>query len=601
MTPQEHYKTRVEEFSLQADRLQKKENRLSLARLIVFIASIGLFFGFYSMNHLLAIALFIIGLVAFGRLVLFYNKTEKSRIYARHLETINSLERSCLKGNYSEHPNGSEYIDREHPNSYDLDLFGHASLFQYLNRTTSKPAADKLSEWLRLPAEIDEIPRRQAAIIELKPQIDWRQRMITLGYLNKKAGSDPQSLLKWVKSSGFFPKRTRLKIAVISLSAFVIVLTVFTILFSLPAGVLIPAFAINFFFYFTQGQKISRLHEQVGRSSELLQTYAATIKLIEDETFDANKLKELQQVFISNTPVSLQINRLSKMVSRLDTRLNVMVAIPLNLFLFWDIHCCLALEKWKRSHEGQLEQWFSAMAEFEVLSCFANMAFNNPEWPMPKVTQDYFALESKDMGHPLIPEERRVCNSIAISSGGKTVLVTGSNMSGKSTFLRTCGVNIVLALAGAPVCAAAFTVSHVQVFSSMRISDSLEDNTSSFYAELKRLAAIIKEAEHNPRLFLLLDEILRGTNSNDRYIGSVALIRQLIGYETVSVVATHDLKLADLAAELPEKIDNYHFDVKIDGEELYFDYKLNPGICTSMNASILMKKMGIKIETRDEN
>ncbi len=214
---------------------------------------------------------------------------------------------------------------------------------------------------------------------------------------------------------------------------------------------------------------------------------------------------------------------------------------------------------------------------------------------MPKVTQEYFELEAKDMGHPLIPEERRVCNSITISSGGKTVLVTGSNMSGKSTFLRTCGVNIVLALAGAPVCAAAFTVSHVQVFSSMRISDSLEDNTSSFYAELKRLAAIIKEAEHNPRLFLLLDEILRGTNSNDRYIGSVALIRQLIGYETVSVVATHDLKLADLAEELPEKIDNYHFDVKIDGEELYFDYQLNPGICTSMNASILMKKMGIKI------
>lgn len=597
MTPQEQYKARVEEFGLQADRLQKKENRLSLARLIVFIASIGLFFGFYSMNHLLAIALLTIGLVAFGRLVLFYNKTENSKIYARHLETINYLEEECLQGKFYEYPDGSEYIDREHPNSYDLDVFGHASLFQYLNRTTSKPAADKLSEWLRFPADLDEISRRQAAIAELKPRIDWRQQMITLGYLNKKAGSDPQSLLNWVKSADFFLKRTRLRAVVVGLSTLAIVLTILTILFSLPAGVLIPVFAFNFFFYFSQGQKISRLHEQVGRSSELLQTYAATIKLIEDETFNVDKLKELQQVFISDTPVSLQINRLSKMVSRLDTRFNVMVAVPLNLFLFWDIHCCLALEKWRRSHEGQLEQWFSAMAEFEVLSCLANMAFNNPEWPMPNVIHEYFVLEAKDMGHPLIPEERRVCNSVAISSGGKTVLVTGSNMSGKSTFLRTCGVNTLLALAGAPVCAAEFTVSHVQVFSSMRISDSLEDNTSSFYAELKRLAAIIKEAEHNPRLFLLLDEILRGTNSNDRYIGSVALIRQLIGYETVSVVATHDLKLADLAVQLPEKIDNYHFDVKIDGEELYFDYKLNPGICTSMNASILMKKMGIRIVT----
>jgi DNA mismatch repair ATPase MutS len=182
-----------------------------------------------------------------------------------------------------------------------------------------------------------------------------------------------------------------------------------------------------------------------------------------------------------------------------------------------------------------------------------------------------------------------------VKQGGKIMLVTGSNMSGKSTFLRTCGVNAVLAFAGAPVCARSFVISHVQVFSSMRISDSLEDNTSSFYAELKRLAAIIKTAEQNPKVFLLLDEILRGTNSNDRYTGSVALIKQLIDYGTVGIVATHDLKLADLAKEMHEHIDNYHFDVKIEGEELYFDYKLTQGICTSMNASILMKKMGIKM------
>jgi DNA mismatch repair ATPase MutS len=169
-------------------------------------------------------------------------------------------------------------------------------------------------------------------------------------------------------------------------------------------------------------------------------------------------------------------------------------------------------------------------------------------------------------------------------------------MSGKSTFLRTIGVNSVLAFAGAPVCAESFIISHVQVLSSMRISDSLEDNTSSFYAELKKLASIIKIAENNPRLLLLLDEILRGTNSNDRYTGSVALLKQLSGYRTVALIATHDLKLADLEKEIPDEVDNYHFDVKIDGEELFFDYKLNPGICRSMNASILMKKMGIRLE-----
>jgi DNA mismatch repair ATPase MutS len=326
-----------------------------------------------------------------------------------------------------------------------------------------------------------------------------------------------------------------------------------------------------------------------------LQTYSAAVRLIEDQKFSRSKLQRLQALFTGAVPASASIRRLSQLVNRLDTRLNVMVSVPLNLMFFWDIHCCLALEKWKNEHTHTLFAWFSAMAEFEVLSGFANMAFNNPDWAVPVVVPQYFTMKTENAGHPLIPESRRITNSLHISQSGKTVLVTGSNMSGKSTFLRTCGVNAVLALAGAHACASSFTISRVQVFSSMRISDSLEDNTSSFYAELKRLAAIIHEAEKNQQVFLLLDEILRGTNSNDRYTGSVALIRQLIDYGSVSMVATHDLKLADLAVELPEKIDNYHFDVKIDGEELYFDYKLTPGICTSLNASILMKKMGIRV------
>jgi DNA mismatch repair ATPase MutS len=214
---------------------------------------------------------------------------------------------------------------------------------------------------------------------------------------------------------------------------------------------------------------------------------------------------------------------------------------------------------------------------------------------MPEVIPGYFTFRARNFGHPLIPAGRRVANDIEIDKGGKVLIVTGSNMAGKSTFLRTCGVNTVLALAGAPVCASGLTLSHVQVYSSMRISDSLEDNTSSFYAELKRLASIIRKAEQDPQIFILLDEVLRGTNSNDRFTGSVALMKQLAGYGTVVILATHDLKLAELEKSMPGKINNYHFDVKVDGEELYFDYKLSPGICTSLNASILMKKMGIRV------
>jgi DNA mismatch repair ATPase MutS len=303
----------------------------------------------------------------------------------------------------------------------------------------------------------------------------------------------------------------------------------------------------------------------------------------------------LQESFRGDNPASERIRMLSRLVNRLDSRLNVLVSVPLNLLFFTDIHFCLALEQWKREHAEKVPAWFSAMSEFEVLASLANMAFNNPDWVFPVVVDEYFVFRAEMMGHPLIPVSRRVSNDFSSSGPGKAILVTGSNMSGKSTFLRTCGINTVLALAGAPACALSFVVSHVRVHSSMRISDSLEDNISSFYAELRRLRSIISGAEQNGEMFLLLDEILRGTNSDDRYTGSVALIKQLTGYGSVAMVATHDLRLAQLTGEMPGRIENYHFDVKVSGEELFFDYKLTPGVCSSFNASLLMKKMGIKV------
>lgn len=595
MTPTLQYEERAENFGQQANRLQQRENRLSVARLIAFVSGLVLFFVLISFTVTGAILALVVCMAVFGGLVKVHAATEQQKATNRYLETINRREKECLEGNFASFAGGERYQQREHPYTYDLDIFGNASLFQYINRTTSKPAADRLALWLSDPAPISEIGQRQQAVEELKPQIDWRQQLITLGYSNNKAGNDPAELVKWANSESLFSRRKRTRMVTLGLTLLGVLVTVWIIAFNLPVGLLMPVVAINFLYYFSQARKIEKLHNQVSRSSEMLQTYAATIALIEKGTFQSPGLRTLQGTFTGTTAVSALIRKLSKLVSRLDVRLNVMVSIPLNLFFFWDIHWCLALEKWKRDQCEAMPAWFAAMAEFEVLSSFANMAFNNPDWVMPVVVPEYFTLKAENAGHPLIPAGRRIVNSLEIPGDGTTVLVTGSNMSGKSTFLRTCGVNAVLALAGAPVCATAFTLSHVKVFTSMRISDSLEDNTSSFYAELKRLAAIIKESAHNQRVLLLLDEILRGTNSNDRYTGSVALIRQLTGYGVVSMVATHDLKLADLAESLPGQIDNYHFDVKIDGEELYFDYKLNPGICTSMNASILMKKMGIHV------
>lgn len=342
-------------------------------------------------------------------------------------------------------------------------------------------------------------------------------------------------------------------------------------------------------------KQITELHQQVSKSNEMLESYAEALKIIENQNFNSPKLQTLAGNLKSSGLASVIIKKLSSLVNKLDIRLNMMVSLPLNVFFFWDIHYSFALEKWKNQNHNLINSWFSCMAEVEVLSSMANMYFNNPTWVMPTVNEEYFGMNAVNMAHPLIPQSRRVSNNFGIDGKGKIVLVTGSNMSGKSTFQRTCGVNMVLAFAGAPVCADTFEVSHVKIFTSMRISDSLEDNTSSFYAELKRLAMIIKESENNLQVFLLLDEILRGTNSNDRHIGSEALIRQLILQGTSGIVATHDLSLSNLEKELPQNIDNYNFDVKIHGEELFFDYKLNKGICKSLNASILMKKMGIKV------
>jgi hypothetical protein len=588
------YTTRSNDFFEKAGMLQRKENRLALGRLISFFGAFFLFALFFSFSTIAAMAGLIAGLCLFVAVVIMYIKTQKLKDYNNHLGVINSLEAECINGKFSSYADGAEYISREHPYSYDLDIFGSASLFQYLNRTASKPASDMLAAWLSAAAATEEIRMRQGAVEELKPMIDWRQEMMTLCYENKTAGADPDSLLSWLDSESIFENGNRQRTISVILSVLGVTATIL-VLSGMPAGLLGSALTVNFIYYFTQHKQISKLHLKVTRSTEMLEAYAGIIKLIEGGSFSSERLSCLRNKLISSMPASESIKKLSKLVNRLDTRLNVIVSVPLNVFFFWDIHTCLALEKWNRKNAHEVPRWLDAMAEFEVISSFSNMAFNNPGWVMPYVTEKYFVMKAVEMGHPLITAQQRVSNDITLEGKGRSALITGSNMSGKSTFLRTCGINTILALSGSVVCASSFNISRVQVFSSMRISDSLEENTSSFYAELKRLAAIIKEAETNPGVFLLLDEILRGTNSNDRYTGSVALIKQLAGYGAVSMVATHDLKLADLSDELPDRIDNYHFDVRINGEELFFDYKLTMGICTSLNASILMKKMGIKV------
>jgi DNA mismatch repair ATPase MutS len=255
----------------------------------------------------------------------------------------------------------------------------------------------------------------------------------------------------------------------------------------------------------------------------------------------------------------------------------------------------IALNRWRQRNRAKLSAWYELIAEFEVLTSLATLQFNQPQWVFPELVEQHFTLHGKDIGHPLIGAEKRVDSSFSLCGTGKVALVTGSNMAGKSTFLRSLGVNIVLAQTGAPVCARSFKLSPVHLMSSMRIADNLAENTSTFYAELKKLKTIIEAVNEQEKVLILLDEILRGTNSTDRHTGTEALIKQLIKKNAVALIASHDLALADMEKEYPLALQNYHFDVQVEGEELYFDYLLKKGVCTSLNASILMKKIGIEM------
>jgi DNA mismatch repair ATPase MutS len=344
------------------------------------------------------------------------------------------------------------------------------------------------------------------------------------------------------------------------------------------------------------GRKASQINAYLTGIVKEVGVMHQLMKWIEDKRFSASILQQLQQsVAEGEKKAYTNIKELKSLLDRFDLRLNWFLFPFINGFLLWDVRQIIALNKWKDKNRKKISLWYTLIAEFEVLNSLSTVHFNHPGWVIPDFSNEHFSLETGNLGHPLIQPAQRVNSNFSLKGQAKVALVTGSNMAGKSTFLRSLGVNIVLAQMGSPVCATAFTLSPNKLMSSMRIADNLAENTSTFYAELKKLKTILEAVNRHEPVFILLDEILRGTNSLDKHTGSEALIRQLIKQKAVAVLATHDVELAKLENEFSTSLENYHFDVQVEGEELYFDYKLKHGVCTSLNASILMKKIGIEV------
>jgi dsDNA-specific endonuclease/ATPase MutS2 len=342
---------------------------------------------------------------------------------------------------------------------------------------------------------------------------------------------------------------------------------------------------------------VKNAHDQTEKNTGMLKTFSNFLTIIENKKFDTGKLRNIhEKVEAEKGKASAQIARLSKLFSNLEAGRNAYFYIIANFTFLWDVHWLYRIERFRNNLKEEPEKWFEALFELEALSSLAAVCKMNPEWTFPEISDLPFYYKAENVSHPLIFAENKVANNFYMEGISSCWIITGSNMSGKSTFLRTLGINAVLALAGAPVSASKLEISPLKVFTSMRTEDSLAESTSSFYAELKRLKQLLDSIEPGFPIFYLLDEILKGTNSADRHTGGKALVRQLQGQNASGIIATHDLELARLEEEKPEKIKNFSFSSEVANGTLSFDYKLKEGVCKSFNASQLMKQMGIDIE-----
>ncbi|MGY3213024.1 MutS-related protein [Mucilaginibacter sp. HD30] len=585
----------------EASRYKKLADQYSLMRLgVFFLMALSVYLGI-ELNDFSIIAIcFVVLLLCFAALVKRQSIYEQKRKYYTDLERVNNNEITCMRDGSNLYNNGARYNNEKHFYTSDLDIFGNASLFSLVNRAATSLGNDKLAAWLNAPANRDAILLRQQAAEEIAGKGQWKPELQTL--LLFANGTDInrfQHLFNYLKSPLNIPGEKALSkyitIAPILLTV-VIVGAFFSPVFKLLTLFLVAA---NLSIVASRGSYIMKSGFIADKISDVLAAYAVAFNKIEAEKWDADLNKELAGRIIEKQ-TSKNIAQLSQLIHKLGYNLVMIVNFVLNIFFLWALKQVIAIEKWKRDNYHDLEDAFDVIAEFEALYSIAGLRINYQEWAIPQIADgEGYTVTSKALAHPLIKASGRVENDYELTDTFKVDIITGSNMAGKSTFLRTVGINSVLALCGAPVCAESMTVSVITLVSYMRIKDSLNESTSTFKAELDRLQMLLAAVENEPKVFFLIDEMLRGTNSVDKYLGSKAVIEQLIKKKGVGMVATHDLQIARLEDKYPDYVRNFYFDIQISNGQMLFDYKLKLGECKTFNASLLLKQIGIDVNTTD--
>jgi hypothetical protein len=595
--PAAEYNAQINELNGQLSLLKKRKDRISWLRLALILLLVADAWYLFQVSILYTILIAAALIAIFIRLIVLASRNGDAIENVKRLISINQNEIAVAGGSYTQRPDGSGFLYATHNYANDLDIFGRASVYQYINRTHSQQGNAKLANWLLEPSAMEIIPERQAAIKELAPQYKWRQQLEAYGMEQPVTLITEKKVAEWIREENTFSNKIGWQILRWVYPITAITLLVLYIIDILP----LKGFTIAYIIALGVSGLISKMiipqYINLDKIVPEVDALFNSAQWIESNPFHSIYLLQLQQHFLSNnTRSSVAIKQLKNILDKFDANLNLALTIFLNPLLLWNLQLIFQLEKWRTDNKIKTSDWFAATGEMEAVSTIANLHFNHPAWVFPVFdTTQHGTFQSVEMGHPLIPENKMVYNSFSTLGTAQIALITGSNMAGKSTFLRSTAVNMVLAMMGAPVCAKEMRLSPMRVISSMRVADNLEESTSTFYAELKKLKSIIECVNNHEKVFVLLDEILRGTNSLDRHTGSKALIKQLINKSAVAMLATHDVELAQLQNDYPSNIYNYHFDAQIANEELYFDYKLKEGVCKSINASLLMKKIGIEL------
>ncbi len=586
------YHEKATRFHKKFNELKQKLGWLSFIRLLCFVLFVYLIYLSSQTGSGFTIIGAVLFFVAFLLLVRWYGRVQQEKQFYLALAQWNEREDAFLQTNSSGYDTGKEYEDPHHPYSYDLDLFSEGGLFSYLNRCSTSFGKEALAGDLLHP-DTTAIKEKQDAIKELSGKIDFRQQLYAHGSLHQTKKKELERLIQWIDTDTklisapwyyglmIFPLATMgslvYYIATENESAFS--------LFS-------KLFVVNLIIAFSFSRKITAQLSVSTSVTKILQNYSNQLKLIEKENFQSGLLQQYQEQLGKNgLTASKLIGQLASLFNYLETVVNLVVSLLLNGLFLFHVHILYRLGIWKKQYAHHIKGWLQLIGKFEALGSFGNLSYNNPAFCTPQLSTAP-AFRASALGHILVKPHKRVCNDVSFNDQ-KFVILTGSNMSGKSTFLRTLGTNLVLAKAGSVVCAAKFEFYPFDVFVSMRITDSLQDSESLFYAELKRLQSIIKSLESGRRHFVILDEILRGTNSNDKRNGTIGLIRKMAGFDTFGIIATHDIVVADLIKEYPGFIANKAFESTIINDELLFDYQLKDGVCNTLSASYLMKKMEI--------